>query len=628
MNQKPVIFLAFANDAKRPLDELVAEGNEIYTALGAREGQGHFELKKEAITTTENLGDYFLLYGKRMVIFHFSGHAGADVIQLADKTAIATGIASYKAISPKLKLVFLNACNTKDQVKALMEKGVSAVIATSAPLNDTKARIFSTAFYKALAMPGNTLQYAFDFAKAEVEKSFAGMKFPVQKLNRAVYFDFDEDLTQDNIFGLYIDEEKAAEVSAWQLPAVPVVEANKVIFAPNELIVRKLLQALAPYDLNVKKIITQMQGGNQVAWNTRTEAILKCLPYPIGIRMQNLLAKNREGNYIFNIESPHRPMHLIYAYKTLMQMCTYTLLAEIWEKKLRLEQYGYIQSADEFVVTQELRDTIDAFLDNDTRQLPNYQSALMAGLSILKNNEQLIKKLEEEKGLALHTFVQEISKNFTQPAGVAILTSAQSYFSALYQHIQNNTLAEVAQHSKLAEEELSEVMGISGFIGSYIMTSVQDISVIKYRHFIQPKYKNTFVKLVVALESAIRTAESMNSVLLMDNKSVLWVKFNDLEEIESFLNLSPFVIDKNAYLAEKTEISNLYFFSHTDADAFCFYNVTEPQEPIWRVPKNEMHIQYDDNFLEFIDWEADMDFPKYRGIRELIAQINQYPIQA
>ena len=52
--------------------------------------------------------------------------------------------------SAGLKLVFLNGCSTRPQVKRLLDAGVPAVIATARPIDDAVATEFAVAFYQAL----------------------------------------------------------------------------------------------------------------------------------------------------------------------------------------------------------------------------------------------------------------------------------------------------------------------------------------------------------------------------------------------------------------------------------------------------------------------------------------------
>ena len=69
----------------------------------------------------------------------------------ANEVAHAGGLAKMLGLSEQLQLIFLNGCATQGQVKALLDAGVKAVIATAAPINDAMATDFAGQFYSTLA---------------------------------------------------------------------------------------------------------------------------------------------------------------------------------------------------------------------------------------------------------------------------------------------------------------------------------------------------------------------------------------------------------------------------------------------------------------------------------------------
>lgn len=66
----------------------------------------------------------------------------------------------------------------------------------------------------------------------------------------------------------------------------------------------------------------------------------------------------------------------------------------------------------------------------------------------------------------------------------------------------------------------------------------------------------------------------------MDNRSILLIRL----DTEHYLNLSPFVVDENAFL-DKTDICKIYFFSHYSKQAsIWFYKyVNKPDDPRWEI---------------------------------------------
>lgn len=100
----------------------------------------------------------------RIVIFHFSGHAGSGKLLFSDGSAQAKGLAGLLGEAPNLKIVFLNGCATHDQVKLLFEKNIKAVIATKGKVNDGIAKEFSANFYAAVSTTDYTIKEAFEHA--------------------------------------------------------------------------------------------------------------------------------------------------------------------------------------------------------------------------------------------------------------------------------------------------------------------------------------------------------------------------------------------------------------------------------------------------------------------------------
>lgn len=100
----------------------------------------------------------------RIIIFHFSGHAGSGQLLFSDGSAHAKGLAGLLGEAPNLKIVFLNGCGTYDQVNLLFDKNVKAVIATKGKVNDGVAREFSTNFYAAVSTTDYTIKEAFEHA--------------------------------------------------------------------------------------------------------------------------------------------------------------------------------------------------------------------------------------------------------------------------------------------------------------------------------------------------------------------------------------------------------------------------------------------------------------------------------
>ncbi|MBA4852387.1 hypothetical protein [Emticicia sp. BO119] len=103
-------------------------------------------------------------YKHRIIIFHFSGHAGDKQLFFENGPLYAKGVAGLLAEAQNLKLVFLNGCSTFDQVNLLFENNIKIVIATKGKIADGIAKEFANIFYQALSDRSYTIKSAFEHA--------------------------------------------------------------------------------------------------------------------------------------------------------------------------------------------------------------------------------------------------------------------------------------------------------------------------------------------------------------------------------------------------------------------------------------------------------------------------------
>ncbi len=158
---KPVIILAFANEREAGnlyLRNLPRELNALKTILERAEEAGLCELEILSNTTLALLADTLRKpkYEGRIAIFHFSGHANSLELLLEKddggaRAAHAAGLAPMLAGIGSLQLAFLNGCYSIRQARALVDKGVPAVIGTVQAVEDTLAAELAIHFYEGLA---------------------------------------------------------------------------------------------------------------------------------------------------------------------------------------------------------------------------------------------------------------------------------------------------------------------------------------------------------------------------------------------------------------------------------------------------------------------------------------------
>ena len=138
MNPKPVFLFAFANDVAASL-RLDEEWRQTDKALQADEDAGRLKYHIIPYATRDDVWDKFNRFHNQVTIFHYGGHSGSEGLNLKGSVLEGKNLATLLEQEQNLKLVFLNGCSNAGQVEGLLEKGVPAVIATSAPINDRRA---------------------------------------------------------------------------------------------------------------------------------------------------------------------------------------------------------------------------------------------------------------------------------------------------------------------------------------------------------------------------------------------------------------------------------------------------------------------------------------------------------
>ena len=216
MQKPPVIYFSFANDSTRYLSKLKEESRNIHNALWEHTVSGYIHLVREESVSIRDIFTDLDKYRNKLAIFHFAGHAGSNYLQLDDKEANALGLMQRIGREKNLKLVFLNGCSTKANVKTLLESGVGAIIATSSSIDDSMAMEFASCFYHSLASQ-HTLEIAFnnsiDFlATNKHPAAISAGIYRHRGLGNAI------ETNKEFPWGLYIQEGIQDQILGWKLP--------------------------------------------------------------------------------------------------------------------------------------------------------------------------------------------------------------------------------------------------------------------------------------------------------------------------------------------------------------------------------------------------------------------------
>lgn len=592
-----LLFLAFANSQQDPLATLQEEYDQVYSLLSRRAGQGHYTIHRDHSTTIPKIAEFLGRFRDSLALFLFSGHAGRDRLFLEDQSAQAEGIASMLGQCPRLRLVVLNGCSTQGQVARLLAlPNHPAVIATSAPVGDRVATQFSITFFQALCEQSATLEEAFE-AGVGAARMAAGHPLAVQGSRG---FDLTEE--EGPLWGLFVHEGYENNLS-WKLPGQARAQ-RQTIPEPNHFLINGLMNSLAPYDQEVRKLLLQEQQvmalpgavvQNPAIERQRRSAILKCLPFPISMPLQKLLAKrpaSMEGHDFYNEFGIKRLEQLLVTYNTVIELPAFILLAQLWDA---------LMGKQKLAINAAQRRVIEAYL-----QAPPESRLKQWFFSLLKTVNEIFAQNQ-------HTFyVGEL-------ANMPLENDTPFYNAIMALELKKERIAraypftesELADECLEAEEKLAAILKGLSFLAGYSLVSVRNIDVLHNRQMRTPNYLHRLVRLVQHF-SEDPTEEIQLLDHFLDNASVLMIRKSTGADTDGLtetshpengaaeagmrpLNLTPFVVDENAFV-EKAEDHKLYYFHDYEPSRplYRFQHIYKPRDPLLEAHEGArlQHLMY------------------------------------
>ncbi|MEO6039542.1 MAG: CHAT domain-containing protein [Saprospiraceae bacterium] len=555
-----VLFLTFANHPTNPLPTLQAEDDALYRALSPRALQLHYLLHRDSHATIASIARDLQLYRDYVTVFHYSGHAGRDALLTIGGAAQSEGVAQLLAQCRQLKFVVLNGCSTEGQVQRLLELGVPAVVATSAPVDDNKAAVFAQRLYEGLAQQ-SSLREAFDFAKAEVLANDRTVTFG--ETRGLALRDAGSDAP---CWGLFYKEEKAWVLDE-KLPALTLIPKPQN-YEPNVRLENALWEALQKNSLVVQALvqIKELQGETMGRGEMRIH-IVNNLPAPVAEHLRKLLVPVTDENQGEGYDKigPLRLKQIARTYEFTLRLVTYTLLAQLWEALLDPDKKAKASPEERAELQRFMRMTA-------TMQDPyNY-------LDLIRHVRELLDKNQ------VAYFVEELPQLRQLMEENESFRSAIFFLELLRAKVRENTIHpyEWTELCIRAEECLADFFRELGFLARYVLTSVQNIDVAKYRHEKQPMFVHQIVQLSNLLGKFDRSM--LRLATYTDNRSVLLRRIGKKGEAgdarsEGFLNLSPFVIDENAF-EDNTDVAKIFFYNNYDPgqDAYVYRFVNKPDD--------------------------------------------------
>jgi hypothetical protein len=564
-----VLFFAFANDPANPLESLKKEADELFRLLSPGQLRGHYVLVFEPFATREKLVQSLTQYKNQIALFHYSGHAGRDALATADELSRAEGIAHLLGQCPKLKLAFLNGCSTQGQVNMLWEKGVPGILATSAPVEDATATRFASRFYQALSNQ-EKLHQAFEQAKGDLLTTTPGLEI---QIHRSIGVDTEQAGKAE--WGLFAKEGRD-DVLNWQIPTA-VAAPIPADFVPNKMLVDTLIATLAPYAREVRNIKRDEEDGEKVDFADKRLAILNSLPAPIAEQLRKLMVPLGDSDKGFDKIGAARAAQLVQTYSTIIELFTFINLAQLW----------------------------DAQEAHPEAQLPEAQLHIIRRFFQLSNAERdsfdmmtLVRSIQEAMEANKSSyFIEEIVALKAIFEQKSAFFDACNYLEALKRRIDRQEIAEheVPEACQRGEQQLAEIFKELGFLARYTLAAVRMIDVVKFRHDKTAKFRHALVNLVKVMGGLELQEELLDK--FMDSRSVLLLKKSETQT--TYINLSPFVIDENAFEEKTSDVSKVFFFYYYDRaqDKYAFRHVNKPGDKPLEVSNDSKYgmvkVQFD-----------------------------------
>jgi hypothetical protein len=530
-----VILHVFSNSIAENLLTLAKEKEELLSILKEREANKEYCYIQMDGSNLSEIEDAIRAYERNLIAFQFSGHADERNLLVNDLLVNGSGIAMQLENCAKrfaLKLVVLNGCSTLPLAEVLMKYSIPAVIGTTAPVEDESATVFSIHFWRNLVMYNMSIKNAYTRALG-----------PAQART-------EEDLTAKN--------------SAWVLRGTDnAVSVNPIHFIPdnerpepfeaNSILFPGLIKAYTKWE-NQQVIAAQQQ---EKSW--RMAAIINSVPHPISTHLQKLFSPFEKTPEGFDKVSLKRLQQIGQLYHNTAEFCWYIMVAQLWEIILELPDAG---KKLELNVRLSLRKFFA--MKTEERETLNF-IALM---------HDLIKAIQE-----LHA--DDICKEFIEKQTIyndfAKLQDGFYEAAQFLMDLRISTYEDMVSDQKIlftckkAEENLLKFLDALGFMHRYKLTSVQNINVIKLRHtkrhFTRYKHQLTFLMNPMGGEEAsfyyMRSFIDTWSVILIKNekrrRANIMENASFVTTFVDYLNLSPFVIDKNIY-EKNTNLSDIMFF--------------------------------------------------------------------
>ncbi len=558
--KKPIVLLALANDVDKSL-RLEEEETAVRTALTAAHDQNRIEYHSLSLTTLDEIYRAFNRFHNRIAVFHYGGHSDAEFLKLHDRNARASGLSVLMGMQRELKLVFLNGCANQQHLTELFDQGVRVVIATRAAIDDSRATALATQFYEALAA-GKTIREAFDTATSYLEHDPAEEPTASRGLldEEADAFPWD----------LYTNPAHDDADLTWCLP--DPVEPREITEEAVALPWQELELNRELVELTFEGMATYLPATYEAPWNAYNDTpsgaqfnvlqnlLLEAFPSIISIQIRDLFSPPGKS------DGRVRLLELSEVYLALGRFLSAVALSDLWNASLNSDT---LLPNPNFEIRDEYREDLRRFLRLSSPQQAasfDYFWVIDTAVRIFEDNQGATPYAKELIELAAH------------------LRQSEAIYEAyrfLEQELRLRLLARDVATEDVealcidAEHHLGVLLQQCAFLSAYQLVTIKDIGVHLPRRSKEPVFLHN--KSILRGYDYVNMDQSpLERLSTVNNNSIYLAR--EIKTEAHPLNLSPFLIDENAFKIKPEPLPKLHFLDYISENALHFKHAATLRE--------------------------------------------------
>jgi len=540
MKNRPVYLFAFANDKSESL-RLKEEERIIRSFFDPLHDAQRIEVHYLSDCTVDDVYQQVNRFHNRLSLFHFSGHSGAHFLELVDKKARASFLSFLLGNQKQLELVVLNGCSNDAQVKELQQRGVKNIIATAADIEDKSALFFSKSFYQAL-ISNQSLGSAFEATKAIMLNEHPAIQIATRSIIK-------REKTESDAFewGLYTEQNQ--EDLLYVIPA-PIEILDDLSFSDpvmlnykdvNKKLVELTFKGMSEYGPDYKALwsLYQQNTGPQL-FNTLQNMMLDSFPTSLGVQLRDLFTPEGESKGRLRLREMNE------TYLTLIKLVATISIANLWDTILDKETF---EPKAKFRIRPAYKKDIKKYIDLTPEEADRFDYIWLVAT---------INRIFEDNDLT--PFITELNSLHASLRDFDIVYDAYRFLETELRTriIENNIdVEEVKDLCLKCEHHLGVLLRRCAFLCTYQIVTIKDISLEKPRHTKLPVYVHNKA-VMKGRDYATIDNKPLKRDVFTSNNSVIVTK--DIRTSTEQLNLSPFVIDQNAFKVEEDKLPKIHYF--------------------------------------------------------------------